>query len=63
MTLSEIHDSQHGAACPTVATAADAQRLGYTHVETGYQPQTGMHTVTADPPTQARRTVDGILGR
>jgi hypothetical protein len=64
MTLSEIHDSQPGAAGRTVATAADAEHLGYANVETGYQPQTGMHTVTGDyPDTAARRLVDSLLGR
>lgn len=64
MTLSEIHRDEPGAAARTVATAEDARALGFTNVETGYQPNTGMHTVTGEyPETAARRLVDGILGR
>jgi hypothetical protein len=64
MTLSEIPDSEPGAASRTVACADDARNLGFTNVETGYQPQTGMHTVTGEyPDTAARRLVDGLLGR
>lgn len=64
MTLSEIHRDVPGAATRTVATAVDAEHLGFTRVETHYEPATGLHTVTGDyPATSARRLVDSLLGR
>lgn len=64
MTLSQIHHDEPGAATRTIATAEDARALGFNHVETHYEPQTGMHTVTGTyPDTSARRLVDGLLGR
>ena len=64
MTLSTIHQGQPGAATRTVACARDAQQLGFTRVETHYEPLTGNHTVTGEyPETAARRTLDALLGR
>lgn len=64
MTLSEIPATERGAAGRTAAVAVDAKKLGFTHVETRYEPQTGTYVVTGDyPATVARRTLDGILGR
>jgi hypothetical protein len=50
MELSTIHNSAHGAASLTAAIKHDAERLGFTNVQTGYEPPTGMHTVTGTPP-------------
>jgi hypothetical protein len=50
MTLSEIPDTERGAASRTAAVAVDAKKLGFTNVETGYQPNTGTYTVTCDDP-------------
>lgn len=48
--LSVIHDSVFGSAARTVATAHDARTLGFTNVQTRYEPQTGNHVVTGEPP-------------
>jgi hypothetical protein len=49
--LSVLHKDQPGAAARTVATADDARTLGFTNVQTRYEPQTGHHTVTGQAPT------------
>ncbi|WP_354643890.1 hypothetical protein [Kitasatospora camelliae] len=62
--LSALHKDQHGAAGRIAATAEDAKTLGFENVQTGYDPRTGMHTVTGDlPAATAQRTIDRILGR
>jgi hypothetical protein len=48
--LSVLHKDQPGAASRTAATADDARALGFTNVQTRYEPQTGHHTVTGTPP-------------
>lgn len=62
--ISVLHETVPGAASRTAATADDARTLGFTNVETHYEPASGNHTVTGDlPATVARRTVDKLLGR
>ena len=48
--ISSISNSARGAAGRTAATAEDAKTLGFTNVQTHYEPQTGHHTVTGEPP-------------
>lgn len=48
--LSSISNNVRGAAGQTAAVAQDARDLGFTNVETHYEPQTGQHTVTGEPP-------------
>lgn len=48
--LSVLHQNQPGAAARTAATADDARTLGFHDVQTHYEPQTGHHTVTGEPP-------------
>ncbi|MFF0409104.1 hypothetical protein ACFYUY_01545 [Kitasatospora sp. NPDC004745] len=62
--LQSLHRDQRGAAERVAATAEDARSLGFSNVETHYEPQTGFHTVTGDlPAATAQRTIDRILGR
>jgi hypothetical protein len=49
--LSSISNGVRGAAGQTAATAQDARDLGFTNVQTHYEPTTGQHTVTGEPPT------------
>jgi hypothetical protein len=48
--LSSINNSVRGAASQTVAIAEDARTLGFTNVQTAYEPGTEQHTVTGEPP-------------
>ncbi|MGA5820855.1 hypothetical protein ACPC54_23680 [Kitasatospora sp. NPDC094028] len=62
--LAALPDSTYGAAARIAATADDARQLGFTNVETRYEPQTGYHVVTGDlPAAMAQQTIDRILGR
>ncbi|MFD0405562.1 hypothetical protein [Kitasatospora sp. NPDC127116] len=65
MTLFQsLHKDTPGAAAQITATAEDARSLGFENVETHFEPQTGLHTVTGDlPATTAQRAIDRILGR
>jgi hypothetical protein len=59
-----LHDDEPGAASRIAATAADARKLGFENVETHFEPETGLHTVTGDlPAASAEKTIDRILGR
>lgn len=58
--LSVLHQNQPGAAARTAATADDARTLGFRDVQTHYEPQTGHHTVTGEPP-KAPETPRGLF--
>jgi hypothetical protein len=50
MAIFRIPNSTPGAASTTVHAAETARELGYTNVQTGYEPPTKTHVVTGTPP-------------
>lgn len=50
MALFRIPATSNNAASRTVEKAEQARQLGYTNVQTHYEPTTGTHTVTGEPP-------------
>lgn len=61
--LSSISNRSHGAASRTVAVAQDARTLGFTNVQTAYEPGTEQHTVTGEPPTVPDTPKSSRFGR
>ncbi|MFD9124927.1 hypothetical protein [Kitasatospora sp. NPDC059571] len=49
-TITVLHHSAPGAPARIAAIADEARALGYTNVETTYEPHTGNHVVTGDSP-------------
>lgn len=50
MSIFRIPASTPNAAATTVAKAEQARELGYTNVQTGYEPPTQTHVITGTPP-------------
>lgn len=51
MSLFRIPAAAANAGARTVQKAEQARDLGYTNVQTHYEPATDTHTVTGEPPT------------
>ncbi|MCX5209777.1 hypothetical protein OG689_10825 [Kitasatospora sp. NBC_00240] len=67
MSLFRISASSHNAASRTVEKAQQATELGYSDVQTHYQPgqdgQPGTHSVTGTPPAVPDSPKRGLLRR
>lgn len=48
--ITALHRDAPGAAARIDAAANDARANGYQNVQTHYEPPTGLHTVTGQPP-------------
>ncbi|WP_282204518.1 hypothetical protein [Kitasatospora fiedleri] len=49
-TITVLHRDAPGAPARIAAAADEAQANGYQNVQTHYEPATGLHTVTGEPP-------------